>query len=168
MAQDSGFGKNNNVNTPGNDVQDTEVSSAPLSHVRDTATSGTYSLSIVQDTVAATLGPDEVLLSKFFREDPKSQILWQTLCDIHADTQLIIGRLDATTRVGYFFDLLIDYLSTVYIALGVRSGNQENVHVFQHKNDIRMAAEAFAETKDAETALRLRTIIRNAVNRSAK
>lgn len=166
MAQDSGFGKNNGINTPGNDVP--EISSAPVSHVRDTSTSGTYSLKAVQDTVAETLGPEAVLLSKFFNENPKSQILWQALCDIQADTQLIISRLDETTRVGYFFDLLIDYLSTIYIALGVRSGNKENVHVFQHKKDMRTAAEAFADRADTETALRLMTIIRNAVNRSAK
>jgi hypothetical protein len=167
MAHDSGFGKNDgNGNTK--DGHEPEMLSGPASGVRMNAASGTYRLRIVHDTVTQALGPNATVLDKLFLTEPRTKILWAALVEIGADLELIENRLDQAIRPQYFFELLVDYLSTIYIALDVRSGDQKNIHVFQHKDDMRTAAETYASTKDRNTATQLMGKIRVAVIKAGK
>lgn len=167
MAHDSGFGKNDG-NGEAKGGPEPEVLSGPASGVRMNAASGTYRLRIVQDTVTQALGPNVTVLDKLFLAEPRTKILWAALMEIGADLELIESRLDEATRPQYFFELLVDYLSTIYIALDVRSGNLKNAHVFQHKNDMRTAAETYASTKDRSTATLLMRKIRAVVIKAEK
>lgn len=169
MPQDSDFdtpfegdGQENTVNEP-------ESVASPMSGVRAaTKTSGTYSLRVVSNSVADTLGPVTPILEKLFQAEPKAQIIWNALVEIKADLSVIEKRLHATIRPEYFLSLLKDYIFTIHIALDVRSGNQKNVHVFQHKDDVRSTAESFAEGKDTEMAAYLMSIILAAVTKIQK
>ncbi|MCC7197794.1 hypothetical protein IT413_06415 [Candidatus Peregrinibacteria bacterium] len=167
MSQDSGF-DNNDGKGDTKDGHEPEMLSGSASGVRMNAASGTYRLRIVHDAVTQTLGPNATVLDKLFLAEPRAKILWGALMEIGADLKLIDGRLDEATRPQYFFELLVDYLSTIYIALDVRNGNQKNVHVFQHKDDMRTAAETYASTKDRSTATLLMSKIRAAVMKAEK
>lgn len=146
-----------------------ESVAVPMSGVRAaTATSGTFSLRVVSNSVADTLGPVTPILEKLFKAQPKAQIIWIALVEIQADLGVIEKRLIGSIRPEYFLNLLIDYITTIYIALDVRSGNQNNVHVFQHKDDVRSAAESFAEGKDTEMAAYQMSIIRAAIIKTEK
>ena|GEM_PF-3840424 len=142
MAQDSRFdGKS--------DSNDLEAAS-PHSTVRPSpATSGAFRLGLVVDK---TIGPEAAILQKLTKAIPKIKTLWDCLVDLKVDLEPVEKHLHEETDPTYFFELLNDYLITLHIALEVRSGQKKNVHVFQHKNQMRNSAEAFAIALDSKMA----------------
>lgn len=176
MAQDSRFGKGGDDDT--GKTADVEPHSSPVSRVRPfdvdkqvsfrSVPSGVFPLRLVRKGVDEALNIEVSVLNKLLTAEPQAQILWNTGLAIGIDMQVIEKRLSENTRADYFLNLLREYLITVSMALDLRRGNRSNVHVFQNKDDVRLASETFASTKDPTEAGNIMVKIRAAIQGMTK